>query len=54
MTSDDAVDRHVAAVDGAECNDLEFVVAAWPQVPQHIRATIRTLLTAALATAADA
>jgi len=48
MTSDDQPERLGAVLGQPECNDLEFVVAAWPQLPMHIRATIRTLLVAVL------
>ena len=50
MTSDDMVERLVAALGQPKCTDLEFVVAAWPRIPKHIKATIRTLLMASLAT----
>ena len=50
MTSDDTPERLVALLGQSECVDLEFVVAAWPRIPGHIKATIRTLLVASLGT----
>jgi hypothetical protein len=47
ITCDDALERLVAALGQPECNGLEFMVAAWPRIPGHIKATIQTLLVAA-------
>ena len=33
-------------LDRPECNDLEFVVAAWPRLPEHVQLTIKTLVQA--------
>lgn len=52
MTSDDTPNCHVVGHAGPECNDLEFLVAAWPRIPGQIKATIRTLLMASLRTSA--
>jgi hypothetical protein len=50
MTSDETLERLVALLGQPECTDLELVVAAWPRIPSHTKATIHTLLVASLGT----